>query len=146
MVQKSCSPRQKLEGKQKGGGKAKEMKRSRRNGFKATGVEISNAETPSVVEEAGNTTSADDNRAHSNRKSRENECNDSTPTTKSRIGAIQHLCHGGGQKLLCLWRICAHGPVLQEQGAEGRLMDERRLEYGERREGNYKHSNNLKEE
>jgi len=25
-------------------------------------------------------------------------------------------------------------------------MDERRLEYRERREGNYKHSNNLKEE
>lgn len=76
----------------------------------------------------------------------ENECNDSTPITKSRVGAIQHLYHGGGQKLLCLWKIWAHGPVLQEQGAEGRLMDERRLEYRERREGNYKHSNNLKEE
>ena len=68
MVQKSCSPRQKLEGKQKGGGKAKEMKRSRRNGSKAIGAEISNAVTLSVAEKAGNTTLADDNRAHSDRR------------------------------------------------------------------------------
>ena len=91
MVQKSCSPGQKLKGEQKRRGKAKGTKRSRGNGSKATGAEISNATTPSVVEEAGNATSAGDNRACSNGRSREDKSGNGMLITKGRAGTMQPL-------------------------------------------------------
>jgi len=60
--------------------------------------------TLSVAEEARNALSAGDNRACSNRRSRENECSNDIPITEGKIGTMQPICHGDRQreKLLCL--------------------------------------------
>ena len=43
-------------------------------GSQTTGAKTDIATTPSVVEKVGNTISADDNRAHSDRRSQEDKC------------------------------------------------------------------------
>jgi len=81
----------KLERKQEGRRKAKEMKGIGGNSFKITGAETDNAMTPSMVEEARNATSVGDNRAHSNRGSREDKYGDSMTTAKNRVGTTQSI-------------------------------------------------------
>jgi len=60
--------------------------------------------TTSVAEEAKNAFSAGDNRACSNRGSKENRYSDGILSIKGRG---QLLCHRGkyGEELLCLWQI-----------------------------------------
>ena len=74
-----------------------------------------------MAEEA-NIFSAGDNRVCSNRRDREDKHNNSTPIAEDRVGTMQPIRHGGGQgeKLLCLWKIWAHGPPLQESGRKGK--------------------------
>jgi len=71
-----------------------------------------------VAEEA-TTSSAGDNRACSDGRDRENEC-DSGEGIGTGDGGSQKrlLCDGGGQEeeLLYLWRFWTHGPSLQESG------------------------------
>ena len=91
MVQQDYYLGLKLERKQKGRRKAKGMKRIEENSFKITGAETDNAMTPSMAEEARNATSASNNRAHSNRGSREDKYGDSMTTAKNRIGTTQSI-------------------------------------------------------
>ena len=67
------------------------MKRAGGNSPKTTGAEKNNAMTPSMAEEARNTTSAGNNRAHSNRGSREDKYGNSMTTAKNRIGTTQSI-------------------------------------------------------
>ena len=55
-----------------------------------------NATTPSVAKEAENTTSAGDNSAHSDGRSRKNKCNSkkSGARTRNRIVKKRPLCYG----------------------------------------------------
>jgi len=59
----------------------------------------SNATTISVAEEAGNATSADDNRACSNGRSEEDKCvNGKTSVARGSVSTKEPICHGSGQK------------------------------------------------
>ena len=73
--------------------------------------------TLSVTEKA-NTFLASNNRACSNRRSRKNKCGSSKRIrTRDRdVSKKRPLCDGSKQvkKLLCLWRIQAHGLSLQK--------------------------------
>jgi len=90
------------------------MKRTKGNSSEATRAETDNAMTFSVVEEARNTPLVDDNGAHSNERSRMNECNNSMPITEGSVSTMQSICHRDRQreKLLCLKRIQIHGLTL----------------------------------
>ena len=70
--------------------------------------------TFSMVEKARNASSAGNNRAHSNRRNKENEYSNDVPAAEGRVGATQPIYHRNRQrkKLLCLWRIWAHGLTL----------------------------------
>jgi len=62
----------------------------------AAGIAISNATTTSIVEEAGNATSADDNRTHSDGESRKNKHNSSEKSgtgTRDRVAEKKLLCY-----------------------------------------------------
>jgi len=52
--------------------------------------------TTSVAEKAGNATSVDNNRVHSDRGSRENECSDVTPSTE-REGCLKKPLQNGSR-------------------------------------------------
>ena len=71
--------------------------------------------TLSVAEET-NASSADDNKACSNRRSREDECDSSKRFRVSNRNSSEKgsLCYEGRQrkKLLCLWKFQVHGPLL----------------------------------
>ena len=54
--------------------------------------------TLSIAEEAESATSVDNDRAHSDRRSGENEYGDSVPTTEGRVGATQPICDGDRQE------------------------------------------------
>ena len=54
-----------------------------------------NATTPSMAEEAGNATLVDDNRAHSNGRSRENKYSDVTFLIEGGGCLKKPLCNGG---------------------------------------------------
>ena len=64
----------------------------------AAGTVTSNAMTTSIVEKAGDATSAGDNRTHSNRESRKDGCSDDMPSTKSRGHTKKPLRYRGGQE------------------------------------------------
>ena len=51
--------------------------------------------TTSVAEEAGNATSVGDNRVHSDKENRENECGNVTPSTEGGGCSKKPLCNGG---------------------------------------------------
>ena len=91
MVQQDHCLGPKLERKQEGRRKAKRMKGIGGNSSKITGAETDNAMTPSMAEEARNATLADNNRAHSNRGSREDKYGDSMTTAKNRVGITQSI-------------------------------------------------------
>ena len=81
----------------------------------AVKAEIDNAMILSVAEETRNTALVDDNRACSDGECRKNKCSGSEGIrTRDRTTKKGPLCNGCGQgeKLLCLWRIQAHGPTL----------------------------------
>ena len=86
------------------------MKGTRGSSSKTTGAKTSNAITISVAEET-NAPSVGDNRACSDRGSREDKYSDGTTVAKGSVGATQPICHGGRQEeeLLCLWRFWVHG-------------------------------------
>jgi len=65
-----------------------------------TGAMTDSTITSSMAEEAENTPSASDNRAHSDGRSRMNECSDSPPIAEGRVGAIQPLYNEDRQELL----------------------------------------------
>ena len=123
---------------------------SRRRSSK-TGVKTKLVTTLSVAKEAN--ALAGNNRACSNRRCGEDKCSGSERAGgrakyegSSETGP---LCHGGrsGLKLLCMWRIWAHGPQLQESGTKGKSGENRRVEYGGRRiEEIPNFVNNLKKE
>jgi len=68
------------------------MMRTGGSSLQAVGTVTSDVMTTSVAEKTGNTFSAGNNRACSDRESRENGCSDGTPSTEGRS---QLLCHGG---------------------------------------------------
>jgi len=70
-----------------------------------------------VAEEA-NISSAGDNWACSNERGREDKYSSSKGTGLGGYSKKRFLCYGSEQreKLLCLWRIWAHGSSLQELG------------------------------
>jgi len=84
------------------------------------GAETKLAMTLSVAKEAN--ASAGDNRACSDRRDRENECGGRERTGAGDRGFSKtgSLCYGSRsrEELLCLQRIRAHGPLLQESGNE----------------------------
>ena len=68
-----------------------------------------------MAEEAGNASPVGDNRAHSNERSRENECSGCERVGAENGGAKEGpLCNESrqGEELLCLWGIWAHGLIL----------------------------------
>ena len=79
-----------------------------------------------MAEEAGNAISVDDNRAHSNRGSRENKCGDVMPSTERRDCSKKPLHNGSRQKkkLLYLQKIQAHRLTLQKQGKKGQNQEQ----------------------
>jgi len=90
------------------------MKKTSGNSSEATGTEINNATTLHVAEETRNTFSAGDNRACSDRRSREDEYSDGMTAAEDRVGTMQPICYGDRQreKLLRLWGIQSHGLAL----------------------------------
>ena len=96
------------------GGKIEEKKGTKEGSSEAETV-TDIAMTISVAEEA-NAFSAGVNKACSNGGSRKNKCSNGEGTGAGGRGASQkrHLCYGSrlGKKLLHLWRIWAHGPLL----------------------------------
>jgi len=49
-----------------------------------------------MAQEAKNASTADVNRAYSNRRSGENKCSDGMPSKKGRICVTKPICHGCG--------------------------------------------------
>ena len=94
--------------------KAERRKGIEGNSSKIIGAGTDNTKPPSVAEEARNTTSVDNNRARSDRGSKEDECGDGMTAVKNRVSTTQPIHYEDRQKekLLCLWRIWAHGLVL----------------------------------
>ena len=72
--------------------------------------------TLSVAEETRNASLVGNNKAHLNRGSRKDKCNNNMATAEGRVGATQPICHEDRQrkKLLCLWRFQVYGPPLQK--------------------------------
>ena len=54
--------------------------------------------TTSMVEKAGNATSAGDNRTCSDERNRKDRCSDDTPSAKSREYIKKPLCYEGEQE------------------------------------------------
>jgi len=85
-----------LKGKQEGRRKIEGTMRIGGISPQAAETETSNAMTTSMAEEAGNTTSANDNRAYSNGGSRENECSDVILLTEGE-GCSKKSLHNGSR-------------------------------------------------
>jgi len=102
-----------------------------------TGAKTEFAMTLSMAEEA-NVFSAGNNRACSDRRSRENEYSGSkgVRTENGSSNKKGSLCYGSrsGEELLCLWGIWAYGLTLQKLGTEREVAEGRRLSMGEERE------------
>ena len=84
-----------------------------------TGAETDIAMTISVAEEA-TASSAGDNWACSDGGSGKDECGGREGAGSRGSSKMGPLCYGhrSWEKLLCLWGFWAHGPSLQESGAE----------------------------
>ena len=85
-----------MEGEQKKREKTERMIRTERISYQTAGSVTSNAMTTSIVEKAGNATSAGDNRSYSDRGSRKDGYSDDTLSAKSRRYIKNPLCYGGG--------------------------------------------------
>jgi len=87
-----------LEGEQERRGKTKKMTRIGGISPQAAETATSNAMTTSMVEEAGNATSVDNNRTHSNGGSRKDGCSDDMPSAKGKGYTKKPLCYEDGQE------------------------------------------------
>ena len=83
-----------MEGEQERGGKIEGIMRAEGISPQTAGTKTSDATTTSVAEEAGNALSAGDNRASSNRRSREDQSSSGVPSTESRVCSKKPLHHG----------------------------------------------------
>ena len=111
-----------MEGKQKGRRKIEGIIRTEGSSPQTAGTATSNTMTTSVTKKARNTISAGNNRAHSDERSRKDKCGSSKKSgTRTRDKAAKkrplYYRHRQRKKLLCVWRIWAHSPILQKQEA-----------------------------
>ena len=99
----------------------RESRKEEEKGGRRGSTETDPATTIGVAEEA-TIASAGDNGACSDGRDREDKCSGSKKWRARGWGSSKKgsLCYGGGlgTKLLCLWGFWAHGPSLQESGAE----------------------------
>ena len=104
-----------MEGKQEKGRKVKGEERTGRRSSEA-GAKADIAMTISVAKET-NAPSVGNNKACSNRRSREDKCGGSERVRTGNGNPKKGLLYNGGgqrEELLCMQEFWAHGPSLQE--------------------------------